>query len=98
MERFKVKKLNKVDGKEKYRFEVSNRFAVLEHLDAEVEVNSTWEMIRENIKISAKESLGYFELKKHKPGFEKRRSKSLVRRKQDRLQWLHDPSEKMGII
>jgi hypothetical protein len=28
-------------------------------LDAEVEINSAWEMIRENIKISAKESLGF---------------------------------------
>jgi hypothetical protein len=28
----------------------------------------TWEMIRENIRISAKESLHYFELKRHKPG------------------------------
>jgi hypothetical protein len=41
----------------------------LEELDTEVEINSTWEMIRGNIKISAKESLGYFELKKHKPWF-----------------------------
>jgi hypothetical protein len=30
----------------------------LEDLDAEVEINSAWEIIRENIKISAKESLG----------------------------------------
>jgi hypothetical protein len=36
-------------------------------LDAAVDINSTWEMIRENIKILAKESLGYYELKKHKP-------------------------------
>jgi hypothetical protein len=43
----------------------------LEDLDAEVEINSAWKTIRENIKISAKESLGYFELKKHKPWFEK---------------------------
>jgi hypothetical protein len=34
-----------------------------------VEINNAWEMIRENIKISAKESLGYFEMKKHKPWF-----------------------------
>jgi hypothetical protein len=27
-------------------------------------------MIRENIKISAKESLGYYELRKHKPWFD----------------------------
>jgi hypothetical protein len=26
MERFNLKKLNKVEGKEKYRYEVSNRF------------------------------------------------------------------------
>jgi hypothetical protein len=38
----------------------------LEDLAAEVEINSAWEMIRENIKISAKESLSYLELKKHK--------------------------------
>jgi hypothetical protein len=37
----------------------------LEDLDAEVEINSDWEMISENINISAKESLDYCELKKH---------------------------------
>jgi hypothetical protein len=56
MERFNLKKLNEVEGKEKYHIEVSQRFAALEDLDAEVELNSAWEMIRDNIKISAKES------------------------------------------
>jgi hypothetical protein len=46
-------------------------FAALEDLDTEVEINSAWETIRENIKISAKESLGYYELRKHKPRFDK---------------------------
>jgi hypothetical protein len=32
-----------------------------------VEISNAWETIRENIKISAKESLGYFELKKYNP-------------------------------
>jgi hypothetical protein len=58
MERFNLKKLNEVEGKEKYRVEVSNMFAELEDLDAEVEINTIWETIRENIKISAKGSLG----------------------------------------
>jgi hypothetical protein len=53
MERFNLKKLNEVEGKEQFRVEVSNRFAALEDLDAEVEINSAWEMIRENIKISS---------------------------------------------
>jgi hypothetical protein len=40
MERFNLKKLNEVEGKEKYHVEVSNRFAALEDLDAEVEINT----------------------------------------------------------
>jgi hypothetical protein len=34
----------------------------LEYLDAVVETYSAWETIRENMKTSAKESLGYYEL------------------------------------
>jgi hypothetical protein len=60
MERFNLKKLNDVEGKEQFRAEVSNRFAALEDFNAEVDINSVWEIIRENIKISAKERVGYF--------------------------------------
>jgi hypothetical protein len=45
MERFNLEKLN-VEGKEKYRVEVLNRFAALEDLDAEVEINTIWKTIR----------------------------------------------------
>jgi hypothetical protein len=45
MEMFNLKKLNREEGKEQFRVEVSNRFAALEDLDAEVEINSAWEMI-----------------------------------------------------
>jgi hypothetical protein len=38
-------------------------------MDAEMDINSAWVTIRENIKISAKDSLGYYELKKYKPWF-----------------------------
>jgi hypothetical protein len=40
MERFNLKKLNEVEVKEKYRVEVSNRFAALENLNADVEINT----------------------------------------------------------
>jgi hypothetical protein len=63
MERFNLKKLNEVEGKKKYRVEVSDRFAALKDLDAEVEINTIQETIRVNIKITAKESLGYYALK-----------------------------------
>jgi hypothetical protein len=39
----------------------------MEDLDAEVEINTICETIRENIKISAKESQDYYELKQHNP-------------------------------
>jgi hypothetical protein len=66
---FNLKKLNEGESKEQYCVQVSNRFAALEDLDEEVEINSDWETIRENVNISAKDSIGYFELKKHKLWF-----------------------------
>jgi hypothetical protein len=87
MKSFNLKKLNEVEGREKYCVEVSNRFAALEDLDAEVEIITIWETIRENIKMSAKQSLGYYELKKHKPWFDEGCSKFLGQRKQAKLQW-----------
>jgi hypothetical protein len=77
MERFSLKKLNQVEDKEQFRVVVSNRFAAL---DIEVEINSAWETISENVKISAKEILGYFELKKHKPWVDKGCSRLLDQR------------------
>jgi hypothetical protein len=58
----------------------------MDDLDAEVEVNSAWETIRENIKISARESQGYFELKKHNPWFDEGCSKLLDQRKQAKME------------
>jgi restriction endonuclease S subunit len=68
----------------------------LEDLDSDVNVNSAWETIRENIKVLAKESLGYFELKKHKLWFEERYSKILDQRKQAKPEWLQYPREING--
>jgi lipoate-protein ligase A len=85
MERVNLQKLNKVEGKEKYHVEFSNRFASLEDLDTEVEINTIWETIRKNIKISVKESLDYYELKQHKLWFDKGCSKLLDKRKQAKL-------------
>jgi hypothetical protein len=39
MERFKIKNVSELEEKEQYRFEVSNRFAALEDLDNNVEMN-----------------------------------------------------------
>ena len=53
MERFSIKKPNK--------------FAAVENLHDSGAINRVWGAIRENIKISAKERLGQYERKVHKP-------------------------------
>jgi hypothetical protein len=95
MERFNIKKLNEVEVKDEYRIEVSNRFAALKVLDAEVEIILSGKRL-ENIKVSAKASPGYYELMKNKPWFDEGYSKLLDQRKQAKLQWLQDPSEING--
>jgi hypothetical protein len=75
MERFNLKKLSEVEGKERYRVEISNRFAATEG-----DVNKASETIRENIKISAKER------KSNKSWFVEGCSELLDQRKQAKLQ------------
>jgi hypothetical protein len=44
MDRLNLKKLTRVKGKEKYPDKVQNRFAALEDLHSEVEINTIWDM------------------------------------------------------
>jgi hypothetical protein len=46
MERFSLKNINEVEGKEQYRVEISNRFSALENVDAEVDINAACETVR----------------------------------------------------
>jgi hypothetical protein len=87
---------NEVEGKQKYRVMVSNRFGALEDMEAEVEINTVRKTTRKNINISAKESLRYYELKKRQPWFNEGCSKLLDQKKQTKLQWLQDRSEVNG--
>jgi hypothetical protein len=54
---FYLKKLNEVECKEKYRVEVSNRFAALGVLVTKREIISSLERIKENIFFSVKECI-----------------------------------------
>jgi hypothetical protein len=92
-ERFNLQKLNDVEGNFVLRSQIGLQLC---KIWTEVEINSAWETIRENIKISAKESLGCFDLKKHKPRFNKGCSKLLDQRKQAKFQWVQDPSKING--
>jgi hypothetical protein len=52
--------------------------------------------LSEKNKISAKGILGYYELKTHMRQLEEGCSELLDQRKQAKLQWLQDPSERNG--
>jgi hypothetical protein len=56
--------------REQCQIKISNRFAALENLRDRKDINRALENILENIKISAKGSLGLYEWKQHKPWFD----------------------------
>jgi len=76
-----------------YQIEISNRFAALENLHGSKDVNRAWENNNENIKTSAKISLGLDKLKQHRPWFDEECLGFLDQRKQAKMQWVQDPSQ-----
>ena len=71
-QRFNLSKLNDLEVRKQYQTDIINRFAALENLNEDEDVNRTWENIKENIKTSAKKSLGLHEMKQHKPWFDEK--------------------------
>jgi hypothetical protein len=93
VERFNLKKLSEREVRKQFQIEISNRFEALENLNDSEDVNRAWENIRENIKISAKETLGLHTQKQHKPWFDGECSQVLGQRKQAKMQWLQNPNQ-----
>ena len=92
-ERFNPRKLNELEVRKQYHIEITNRFAALQNVSDVEDINRAWQNIKENIKTSAKESLGLQELKQHKPCFYEECLGFLDQRKQAKMQWIHDPSQ-----
>jgi len=70
VERFNLWKLSELEVRKQYQIKISNRFAALENLSDGEDIKRAWENIKENIKTSAKESLGLCKLKQQKPWFD----------------------------
>ena len=70
VERFNLGRLSELKFRKQYQIKISNRFAALENLNDGEDINRAWENIKENIKTSAEESLGLYELQQHKPYFD----------------------------
>ena len=93
-ESFNLRKPKDMEVKKQYQIEITNRFAALGNISDDGDINRAWENIKENIKTSAKESLGLLELKQHKPWFDEECLHFLDERKQAKLQWVQDPSQR----
>jgi hypothetical protein len=65
----------------------------LENLNDSEYINRAWENIKDNINILAKETLGLYGQKQHKPWFDEEYSQVLGQRKQAKMQWLQGPNQ-----
>ena len=65
----------------------------MENLCVSKDIKGPWENIKENIKTSAKDSLGLYELKQHKPWFDEECVHFLDQRKRAAMQWVQDPNQ-----
>jgi len=63
VERINLRKLNELEIRKQYQIKIPNMFAALENISDSEDINRAWENINENLKTSAKESLGLYELK-----------------------------------
>jgi len=64
-ESLNLRKSSELEVRKQYQTQISNRFAALENLNDSKDINRAWENIKENIKTTAKESVGLYELQQH---------------------------------
>jgi len=58
VEKFNIRKLNELEVRRQYQIKISNMVAALVNLSDNEDINMGWENIKENIKTSAKQSIG----------------------------------------
>ena len=54
--KFNLRKLNELEVRKENQIEITNRFAPLENLSDDEDINRTWENFKRNIKTTAKGS------------------------------------------
>jgi hypothetical protein len=91
--KFNPRKLDDLEVRKQYRIEIKNRFAALENVSYDEDINRAWGSIKENIETSAQDGLGPHEMKQHKPWFDEECLGILDQRKQAKMQWIQDPSQ-----
>ena len=92
-QRFNLRKQNELEVRKQYQIEITNKFAALENLNDDEDVNKTWENINRIIKTSATDSLGMHELKQHNPWFDEECLGFLDQRKLAEMQWVQHSNQ-----
>jgi hypothetical protein len=72
---------------------ISNMFEALENFSACKDISGAWDKIKENIKISAKETVDPYEWKQHETRCDEECLQFLGQRNQAKMQWLQDPDQ-----
>ena len=70
-QRFNLSKISDLEVRKQCQIDITNRFAALENLKEDEDINRTLENIKENIKTSVKESKGCTNGSSINPGFMK---------------------------
>jgi len=69
VEIYNLRKLKELEVRKEIQIKISNRFAALENLNENKDINKAWENSKENIKTSDKDYLDLCELMKNVHGF-----------------------------
>jgi hypothetical protein len=91
-ERFNLRELIEMEVRKQYQVNISNKFATLDNLNDSEDINRPWENIKDNIKTSAQDILGLYELKQHKSWFDEECSRFFDQKKA-KMQWSQDTNQ-----
>ena len=70
VERYNIRKPNELEIRKQDQIKISNMCTALENSNNSEDINRACENTEGNIRMSAKDSLGLYELKQHKPWFD----------------------------
>ena len=70
VERFNLRQLSELEVRNQLHIKDSKKFAATGNLNDSEDIHWAWRKIRENTKMSAKESLRLYKLKQHTPCFD----------------------------
>jgi len=56
VDRFNLRKINKLEVRKRYQIDITNRFSVFDNLCDSKDINRAWENIKEKVNATVKES------------------------------------------